>query len=348
MYSFRLFNRDESEMWELPYSRINLSEELNGGLDGHLTIPYKSLLKYAQNLGTTPDNIISAGFRSWKLYSDDSLFRRGVLSHRAIFGGQTGATNLTVYFTDYVGLLGSRYTPLEDIYTSEDSADIAWALIDDSQSDISGEGNLGITRGTHPTTVNRDRTFRHDNIRNEIVKMSRAKLYNGFDFDIDNTLKFNVYYPTKGTERPEIVFSEFNIVSWLSNRPLTAKLANRVHVLGGGFGEEMVTTTREDATPMATWGLLEDTLSEKSVSTLKTLEDRGDKYLDIKSEPKDVFSITVKDKNPSILNYDLGDTVKVIISEIGVDEQLRIASRSIDILPSGEAMVDITFEEHDA
>lgn len=346
MWRFIIYNQAETELWELPYSRINLKEKLNNSIDGHLTISYPALTKYALGLNTTVDNIITGGFRSWKLYKDTQLFRRGVLSHRAIAGGQSGATTITIHFTDYVGLLGSRYTPKEDIYSSTDSADIAWALINNSQTDSSGYGDLGISRGSHPTTVNRDRTFRFDNIQNEIIKMSRAALENGFDFDIDNTLNFNIYYPSKGSLRPEIVFSDFNIISWTSNLPLVAKLANRVHVLGSGFGSEMVTATEEDATAMATWGLLEHALSEKSVTLASTLSARGDRYLAINSEPREVFSISVKDHQPDLLDYDLGDTVGVEIAEIDLNEQLRIKSRNIDILPSGEARIDISFEEY--
>lgn len=346
-YSFKIYNRTEDEAWELPYTRMSLTEELNKGLDGSLSMPYASINKYAQKLGTTVDGILSAGFRSWRLYKDTHLMYRGVLSHRTIEGANTGPSTVVVYFTDYIGMLGSRYTPEEDLYTNEDSSDIAWSIIDDSQNDASTHGDLGITRGSNPTTKNRNRTFRHANIRDSLIGMSQAKVADGYDFDIDNTLQFNVYYPSKGQSRPEIMFSDFNVLSWSSNRPLTTKLFNRVHVLGEGLGADLTAVTRENTTPMATWGLVEATLPEKSVSNTTELEDRGDRFLERTAEIRDTLNINTLDDRPGIDQYGLGDSVRVVIDSLGLDEMLRLDTRTLQITPSGFAQVSLTFQERE-
>lgn len=342
-YAFKIYNRAEDQVWELPYEKVTIKEALNRGIDGNASVPYPSLKIYADALDTTPDNIISGGFRSWRLYVDDTMLYRGVLSQRTISGGGAGVTAITVNFTDYIGFLGSRYTPLFDYYPStEDSADIAWSIIDDSQNDSGGQGDLGITRGTHPTTKDRQRTFRHDNIRDALVGMSAAKVADGYDMDIDTTLNFNIYYP-KGTSRPEIVFSQFNIRKFSLSKPLAAKLINRVHVLGAGNADEMVTSTRENATVQTTWGLLEGTLAEKGVADTSELADRGDRYLERVAEPKDTTTITTSDTN--LTSYAVGDTVRVIIEELSFDDMLRIDSRTLEILPNGQATVTLGFEE---
>lgn len=345
MYSFRLYNSDNSQVWELPYTRMTLSEELNKGLDGNLSLSYSALDRYAEKLNTSVDGILSSEFRSWRLYRGSDLLYRGLLSHRSIEAGQTGPSTIVVYFTDYVGALGSRFTDIEDIHSNKDSSDIAWALIDDTQSQTNGD--LGITRGTNPTTKNRDRTFRHRNIRDAIIGMSQAKVADGFDFDIDNTLSFNVYYPSKGQTRPEIVFNEFNILSWSSDRPLTTKLYNRVHVLGEGLGEDLVAVTRENTAQMANWGVVEAALSEKSVSNVSELEDRGDRFLERTAIIRDTLTINTTDNRPSINQYGLGDTVRVVLDSISFDELLRLEGRTLQIQPSGFAQVTLTFQERE-
>lgn len=345
MYSFRLYNSDNSQVWELPYTRMTLSEELNKGLDGNLSLSYSALDRYAEKLNTSVDGILSSEFRSWRLYRGSDLLYRGLLSHRSIEAGQTGPSTIVVYFTDYVGALGSRFTDIEDIHSNKDSSDIAWALIDDTQSQTNGD--LGITRGTNPTTKNRDRTFRHRNIRDAIIGMSQAKVADGYDFDIDNTLQFNVYYPSKGQSRPEIMFSDFNVLSWSSNRPLTTKLFNRVHVLGEGLGADLTAVTRENTTPMATWGLVEATLPEKSVSNTTELEDRGDRFLERTAEIRDTLNINTLDDRPGIDQYGLGDSVRVVIDSLGLDEMLRLDTRTLQITPSGFAQVSLTFQERE-
>lgn len=345
MYLFNVFNNAENELWQLPYERLDLTEEINKGIDGSLSISYEAIKKYAAKFNLSPDGIIAASLRKWKLYRDTDLFARGLLTHRTIEGGNTGASTIVVYFTDYLGALGARYTPFLDTYTATDSSDIAWSIIDDSQNDASGFGDLGITRGLNPTTVDRQRTFRHENIRDAIYGMSRDKVDNGFDFDIDNTLNFNVYYPQKGQARPEIVLSEFNIISWSLNRPLSSKIGNRVHVFGEGLGDDLVAVTRENTTPMATWGLQEKTLSEKTTSDTDELSDRGDKFLSKYQTPQETVSVTIRDVSPDLFSYNLGDTVTVKLASVNFEEQLRIIKRTVSINPSGQATVQLSFEE---
>lgn len=346
MWTFYIYNQDESLRWEIPYTRMTITEELNKGLDGSLSMSFSAFDRYAKAFQSTVDGVLSSGFRSWKLFRDGNIFRRGVLSHRTIEGGATGASTIVLYFTDYIGLLAARNTADYKFYDLVDSSDIAWDLINEAQTEPNGD--MGITRGLDPTTVNRQRTFVYNKIRDEITKMSNANQSNGYDFDIDNTLKFNVYYPQKGNWRPEIVFSSFNIDAYSLNMPLTAKLANRINVVGEGYGEDMVTATVQDTTPQTTWGLLEAQVSEKSVGREVELQNRGNRELEKRKYPVNTLNITTKDFSPEVTSYDIGDSVKIQLSEIGFEEMRRIETRTLDILPSGQAIVDLTFFEYEA
>lgn len=343
MWEFIIYNQDESEQWEIPYTKISFTEELNKGADGNMSIPYVGFKQYADALNTTPDDIFKGGFRSWKLIRDGDVFRIGVLTHRSINGGAKGASAINLHFTDYLGFLSSRDTQEEKIYSSEDSADIAWGEINTAQTQTNGD--MGITRGTHPTTVDRDRTLRYENILHLLVGMSNAKQSSGYDMDIDTTKKFNIYWPEKGSVKENVIFSEFNMDSWTLNMPLTAKLANKVNVLGKGFGDDMATASVEDTTYQTTWGLLETTLSEKDVGTVSELENRGNKLLDDLKNPENTINIATKDLDPEVTDYNLGDTVTVEINELDYSKQLRIIKRTFTITPNGDAIINLSFEQ---
>lgn len=346
-YELKLYNQDYSELWVLPYETINIDEKLNSGVSAQVTLNYLALKRYAEILSTTPDAIISSAYREWKLFRNsatDPLFA-GILVHRKIQGGGGQPTSFLINMADYSAIFNKRRTAEETIYSAEDSADIAWGEINASQGDVSGFGDAGIVRGTHPTTKNRDRTCRFDNIRDLIVGMSNAKVADGYDFEFDITKTFNIYYPTKGQVRENIVLDGHNIISWTNDRDLAGNLTNRVHVLGKGTGADRPSATREDTTPMATWGLCEDILTESGVETVSELEDRGDSYLDTEKQPVDVVSVTVRDSAPEISSYSVGDTVRVKIDELQYNELKRIVQRSIQIQRTGEALVSLSFEQ---
>lgn len=342
MYKLIIENKDASEIWEVPFESISLTEKLNKGYSGHVTVNYLALRDYADKLGTTPDAIISSQYREWKLYLDNVILYAGILMHRKLSGSGSDPTVYTISIADYSVILAKRRTPQEDLYDQIESTDILWSIVDDTQNEPNGDA--GITRGTHPTTKDRDRTFRYDNILDAIIGMSNAKVSGGYDWEIDPSKILNAYYPTKGEVRDEIILDDFTMIDWSIDRPLAGRITNRVHVLGKGLGANQVTATREDTAPQATWGLCEDVLAETTVGTQSELEDRGDEYLNFAKEPRDVLSCSVRDDNPAINTYSVGDSVRVKINAVAFNEILRIDQRTIKIPRTGAGTVDLSFE----
>jgi len=338
MITVRLTNIAGTEIYLPPFESVQWTEELNKGVDGRLSMSYQALSDYAVALKSTANNVISSAFRKLQILKDDSVIFTGAITSRQISGGQTGATSISVTFADYLVLLGKRRTASSISFTSEDSSDIAWSLINTTQGLTNG--NLGITRGYNPTTKNRDRTFVYDNVRDEIVKMSNEKVKDGYDFDIDANLQFNVYYPTKGASKPEIVFDDFNIIGFNDNMKLAGNLTNRAIVIG-----KLENVTRENTTPMSSWYVHEDTVSAKDIETTAYLNDRGDAKLALEQQPSDTETLTIThiDERPSIDDYDVGDSVQVRIDAIGKNSMMRVKQRSIDY-NGGKTTVTITLE----
>lgn len=345
MYDLRVENISGADIWSIPFETITISEELNVGVTGNITINYLALKRYADELNTTPDNILGSTYREWKLYKDDVLFYAGILLHRKITGSKSQATSYTIDLAGYEALLANRYTGNSGdwSYTATDSADIAWGLITDTQADSSTYGDVGITRGLHPNCTDRDRTCRYDNILDVIKKMSNANVANGYDWEITPLKVFNIY-TAKGSTQANLILDDFNIISWSCDRGLTGKIANRVIVQGGGTGDDITSVTVEDTSLMDDWYLQEYLLPEKDTSTTANLTDKGNRLLTQIKQPRDVIAVRVNDRNPLITSYNVGDTLKVIISDIGFNDSLRIDRRTIQIQRSGEAQVDLSFD----
>lgn len=343
MYYFYLLDNDGAK-YEIPYENISLSETLNEGMSGSLDVNYFAIKRYAELFNDTPDDVVASSYRYFELCRFSSLLFSGVLVNRQIDGSGARATNYSFTFCDWLNALERRITGNDSDwwYSSEDSADIAWDIIDQTQNKTYGD--LGITRGLHPATIDRDRTFRYDNIRDEIIKMSNSNLHNGYDCEITPQKVFNIYYPTKGSLKSNLILDDGNIISWRSSRNLSNNLSNSVTVIGAGDGDYINTELRENSTSQETWGLQESTLSAKDVTTASILQAKGDKELASNGLPKDKITIRISDDKPDIENYNLGDTLPVRIGVINYAENLRVLKRTLQITQGGQAQVDLTFD----
>jgi hypothetical protein len=151
-----------------------------------------------------------------ELSSDVVVSRRGSDgTMKAIFRGRiTGSTethqddqhDIQFVVTDYRGMLDRRVLwpddPLE--YDNLDVAEIAWTLIQNNQT-LSGDYDLGITQGVgYPTGNVVTRTFTAGSTVGESIEQlgnsSGGPSLSGFDWEVDVNLKFNVYYPQRGTD----------------------------------------------------------------------------------------------------------------------------------------------------
>jgi len=104
----------------------------------------------------------------------------------------------------FFDLLSKRYVGTAAnprVFTNTDLADIAWTIINESQSQT--DGDFGITQGTHPTTRDADRTYEYKNVKEAIEGLSNLNVQNGFDFEVGPNKKFSVFYPVRGSLRKD-------------------------------------------------------------------------------------------------------------------------------------------------
>lgn len=327
-------NADGSLEFDVPFTTFKITDELNKGKTATFRFELEVVKEVADAYGTTVLDMFAGSYREIEVYdADDNKIYAGYISDDPILSaGKDDKGSLFISSKGFFGLLEKRWTDNLEEYVSTDASDIAWGLINTTQSNGS-YGDFGITRGANPTTKDRDRTYRFRNIADSIQKLSNDEVKDGFDFDIDNDKKFNVYYPTKGSQRPNIVLEEgFNIDGYSIYRTFIDSMVNQVYVLGEGQGDDILYVQRDaDNAYKSAFFLLQNVITEKEIITTDTLNDKGDVELEKYQEPRFVFkSVDVDYAEPDYNNYDIGDELKIKIPSYGINDFYRVVKRTCD------------------
>lgn len=343
MYTVFVKDIANSYLYELPYRRASYTEELNKGRNASFVFDYRALDEIAVKYGTNVETILSGAKREIWIEKNTTKIYYGLISDMNIGKSKEGDIGITIASVDFFTILAKRRTGAKRVFTATDAGDIAWMLIDESQTSDNPYSDLGITEGTITTSVNRDRTIRFGQVSQEITQLSNENLKNGFDFDINTSKQFNVFYPTKGTNRTNIFLDDKSILSWSIHKPLMMALTNKVHVLGEGFNDDVVYRTRTAGTTFReTFGTLEDILSERDTKETATLDDKGDQFNDLHKSPTLGFSIVHPDDDPDILTYEVGDSLVVKIDEMNINNALkRVYKRTVSI-ENDTAIINLT------
>lgn len=334
-------NLDGSKQHDLPFTSLSFTEELNNDRSATVTFERQILKQIADTYGITPLSIVSDEYKEIYIYDlTGALVYSGYISDIVMNRGKGEQGSMQIASKGFFSLLNRRYTADLVEYVADDASDIAWGLIAYTQG--LAYGDLGITRGADPTTVNRDRTYRYKNIKDAILGMCNNSVKDGFDFDIDANKAFNVYFPAKGSERGDVIFEDgVNIDTYSIRKAFLDSIANQVIVFGDGIGEGGLVVVRDAENDYKNiFYLLQDTLSEKDVIEIDTLNSKGDKYMDNNKFPKLGIGITCDYTLGRFSDFSLGDWLKVIIPNEEINSMYRVIKRTVQ----SDGTVNISFE----
>ena len=217
-----------------------------------------------------------------------------------------------------------RYTAQQVRFDQIDAGEIAWDMINTTQSEA--HGDMGIVRGNIEETMRRDREYYNQNIGEAIVNLSNV--ISGFDFEITDEKEFNVY-PVKGQDKSdEIVFELGMNVKEMDIKEDFVNPVNRAIILGEATDEsDLQRIERENENFMQTNGLREGLLSEMDIADVRTLEDRGDAMLRKYQLPLTTITMGVLESSaPSITDFELGDLIRVIAEKglYNINKEYRV------------------------
>jgi len=267
--------------------------------------------------------------------ANNNVLWLGIVSEYNRSKDASGNYSLQVAAIDYFSLLQKRRTGSDDIFSGIDPATIPWSLINTSQTKT--HGDLGITVGATATTgLSVTVELKYADIKKAITDLSNYKVNGSFDFDVDTGKKLNIYYPTKGSLRANVIFDDNNILAHAVKIPVVLNITNSVFVTGQGINNDIAKVNRLASDPViAEYTLLEDVISDNQTADTSTLNAEGDRKLALEQLP--LYLITLKhDEDVDLTTYGLGDTVVVNIP----DEQIsyaryRVKKRTVDIDEAG-------------
>ena len=334
-------NLDGSKQHDLPFTSLSITEELNNDRSATVTFERQILKQIADTYGVTPLSIVSDQYKELYIYDlTGTVIYSGYISDIVMSRGKGEQGSMQIASKGFFSLLNRRYTAELVEYVATDASDIAWGLINYTQT--LAYGNLGITRGANPTTINRDRTFRYKNIKDALIGMSNNSVKDGFDFEIDNEKIFNIYFPAKGAQRTDIVFEDgVNIDTYSIRKPFIDSVANQVIVFGDGIGEGGLVVVRDaEDDYKAVYNLLQDTLSEKDVIEIDTLNSKGDKYMDNNKFSKLGINITCDYLLGKYSDFTVGDWLTLKIPNEEINTTYRVIKRTVQ----NDGTVNISFE----
>ncbi len=337
MPSYSVFLRDDSngDLFEILPISYNFTEYLNKEPTASVKISFEELERLMTAYGETIVNALTTTIIELYIERDGEKIFYGILSNMNIRPRAEGERNIILKAVGFFGLFSKRIVGIpKKVYTTTDAGEIAWDLIDTSQTSDNPYSDFGITEGSIDASVNRDRTYRFDNIKDSIILLSNENLDTGFDFEIDNNKAFNVFYPTKGSAKPNIIFDEKILADYRYEKPLILELANIVYAVGEGYNDDVAFETRTAAAGVRSpFGTLEEVLRESNIKTSATLQAKGDRRLDEAGVPIVKFEGSHYDGVDFEWDtYSIGDSIVINIEDIGLSsESKRVIKKKFEM-----------------
>jgi hypothetical protein len=344
-YTVFLKHVTSGDIYELPFKSINFIEELNNGSQATFNFDYPTIKdEVAKPYGTTVVDLFTSVFSELWVQNDSAVkVWYGVVSEYNRTKDAAGNYTLQIAGVDYFSLLQKRRTDNDKLYTGVDPATIPWDLINISQTSGLPSADLGITQGsTVSTGLTVNAEYKRSDIRQAISDVSNYKVQGSFDVDIDFTKKLNLFYPTKGSVKANIVLDDNNILADSVKIPLLLAMSNNVFVRGQGINNDVAESNRTASTPTINeYTLLEDVVSDTQVSDTTILAAEGDRFLALNQLPLNFITLKHGD-DIDITTYSLGDTIVVNITEENISyAQFRVKKRTVDLDQAGTIIVQL-------
>lgn len=339
-YHFIIKDPDGNSLVELANSRNRrFSRLLNGAGEASFVITFSDDQFTSTILAPRRNNL---NIYRGEVTGSNLVWSGEIVTWEGMIDGKS--EDVTIVAKEWLEMLSQRLTGASrEFSTPTDAGQIAWTLINESQSKT--DGDFGITEGTIQPSVNRVRLYEYKNIKEAIEELSRDILDNGFDFEITPLKVFNVYYLLKCTDRTDTcVFelgSNINQVRAIND---FGQITNQVIALGKGQGPAMITSTQTDATLRGVYKLRQRLESFKDEEDQDNLDDRAAEVLDTFKSPFMKLELVQQPETiPILTDYVLGDLVRARIKygNLNIDNVFRVKSFDVQISDGGAETVRI-------
>lgn len=325
----------------LRWKRVrNNSEDLSFRLDTNLYEQFASLAGYDPNENTVP-------------YVTDVLLKRngvylfGTEIDDMAFVGDDSGEFIEVKATGFLESFAKRHVTVS--YLATESTDIAWGLIDITQSRGDVGDDFGVTQDAefYETGVLRDRDYIDQNVKDGVINLTQL-VDGAFDFNFTHDRKFQTF-EMQGSERNEVKFTwPYNIKSYRIPKS-AVPLFNYVIGKGAGFGEEALTSTQSDADSRANYKTREKIATFNSVINQDVLDENTAAEVALSKELLIIPQINVTGNDFDLNTYGVGDRIPVNFLNhptIKIDGLYRIEQLEVSYDDNMFENISLTFDDY--
>jgi len=335
LWTFRIKDEDGNLITNLPKATkrvVNLG--LNKAGEASFVYDLKELYDLALKVGGySIKSLLGLGRHTLECVRNDEVMFAGQLLNLDQIMDATQRL-VEVKALGWFWLLGERHAGLasDREFSDVDAGEIAWTLINETQSLTYGD--FGITEGDIEASINRTITYSRKNLKEAIEELSGTE--NGFDFEIDVNKIFNVYYPMKGSDRTASVIYRFpGNIEQIRELNDATELVNYAYALGKGWGDQELSTAKQNADSQSSLKRRERIYSYKDVENAAVLGDLAQQKIDEGKSVLSTYKMKVygNDSTPSLEDFNVGDIIEVRLTDDrwSLTQQFRVFEEFIKI-----------------
>jgi hypothetical protein len=280
---------------------------------------------------------------TWSRVDEDAVAPATTTQFAIVF-----LTTGTAPATDILWLDDAKLTVLPTlasrlVYGDVEQVDIAWDMINDTQSRVGGD--LGISNASTATGVTRDRLFQvGDSIGDRIKELSEVEA--GFDWDIvpisASALEFRTWHEERGVSRGEVLELRGPVVS--AQRQVTAtEYANAIRYTGA----DTTIPDEREAADLAdrAEGRWDAVYADTGLTTQDSLNGRAHWRLKQSQTVRPTWSVRLRRRywrGPD--HIWLGDPVRLVVysGHLQTDTILRVYEIAFALGPDGGEEIELT------
>lgn len=252
-------------------------------------------------------------------------------------------------FSGYFERLKRRYIDVSQHFVATEQLDIAWNLINYTQSKTNGNTGMGWTRAS-ATGSGVTRDINYNAWERPVIAdvlQDLAALDNGFDFEVTPSKQWKTYYPSKGAAL-SIGFEYGRNIQGMSLMEDASDNFNTYSAIGAGDGKNTCIAVVGDITSQAAYGLLETAESFTSIKHFETLQDRATEGLRMKKNPRlqPDLAITATG-DPLLYTYTVGDRMNVYANDgyLQINKLMRIINITVEISNGNQEVVTLNMDD---
>lgn len=322
-YQFLLFDSSGNLIADLGgyVSNRTFSITRNRPEEISFSIPLFTLDQLAASLHLTPADFFQAGIQQILIRRDTVPICAGQIDYWESDFSDPANPVINVKAHGWMSLFSYRY--ITDEYDGDDAAFIIRDIITNTQALTNGD--FGITLGTTVAGSNTytSKIFTDKTISDILTEMSEED--GGFDFQFTWDKVFNLFLPSQGVTRNDILFTYPGNLTDLKISVDSTKLVNELLARGTGLGTDGISTTIDDLTSQGIYALRQGIKDFPDMDADQLANSAASELLYYKV-PLVLNSITyngLQNNTPIVGSYSVGDKIRVYAPTLPLYQNLN-------------------------